>query len=970
MQVDTAAAAGTSEDVADVPEAGASVARRRVSFEELEFDPSMLDQDLIHELVPGFAWLQGQADSTEDPLARQSALAGLEQRLMDSIDARSAAQRAWSVEHPEDSAIGAARLARLERLKNERRAAALASTEAPAGNPAIPEPEQSEMPVSSQVAASPAQEDHGPVPPAALALAAARAYEEAITFPSAEMAVQQAWMDSARSAIRSRQAELDSMQGLLTEQEDDQERARLQKALDDRSAGLLALKVDLGRRSGQWLPQLYMAAMDSLRTRRSLAAGKAVPAEAPLMRAASALEDSAQQAMARAEQWRALGQAAASDTVRDQWYGMAWSAGVRAFRQLDSAATMWNYLLLPGVDPAAAVSYAEVEGRLAAGAEQNTASQAPDQAEPMAEQMVPPAPSSPGVNAGSARTGSIVAEAVPADTASTIASDAVVPVSAETAPPMQDTLTAASGTGSQATALPAFLDRRYRLTAETRSMLDADREAKAYLVLQGSAMQHADSARSILAMANTLTGQAAAAHMEAAAVRSSNTAEAVRIEARARALDARSDSLRFLALKQDHAAHLDHAAAQHLLEELPTARSTAITSLESSVRRTEVPQLAAAFQANTAVETSGSPVRQPVPVGHEVVSSSGSEVASNVDPVVPVVTTPAVVGAGSGARVDTVLPLSEVPPPAVVPPAQPEIAVLAGHLVADRFDWMPEGSRRTAPIPVDVAKPGGVVYSVQIGAFRNALPMDAFTDLSPVSGERMDNGLTRYTAGLFTSAESAAKAGEAVRSRGYRDAFVVAYLDGRRVSLRDALAAERGAPRPALPEVPPVAMPAIASAVPPAPVDSLPGGTEGATLLTKYPATAAEVLASFKPDPAASAYYADPAAAPAKQVETVKGLFFTVQVGVYSKPTPLDRLFNITPLNSERTANGKIRYTTGVFPDPASAGTRKDATVVLGVKDAFVTAYINGVRIPLTEGRALLRKFGSAVLVDPGMLTR
>ena len=58
-------------------------------------------------------------------------------------------------------------------------------------------------------------------------------------------------------------------------------------------------------------------------------------------------------------------------------------------------------------------------------------------------------------------------------------------------------------------------------------------------------------------------------------------------------------------------------------------------------------------------------------------------------------------------------------------------------------------------------------------------------------------------------------------------------------------------------------------------------------------------------------------------------------------------IFNITPLNSERTETAKVRYTTGIFLDMEKARVRKDETVALGVKDAFVTAYLNGKRIPI-----------------------
>ena len=136
-------------------------------------------------------------------------------------------------------------------------------------------------------------------------------------------------------------------------------------------------------------------------------------------------------------------------------------------------------------------------------------------------------------------------------------------------------------------------------------------------------------------------------------------------------------------------------------------------------------------------------------------------------------------------------------------------------------------------------------------------------------------------------------------------------------------------------------------------------------ILAKYPATAEAIVETYVPAPEAAAYYNVPGAAPATQVELIKGLFYTVQVGVYSKPVPLDKLFNITPLNSERTETAKVRYTTGRYSDTEQARLRKEQAVALGVKDAFVTAYLNGKRIPMQEAAALLQQFGPAILAKP-----
>ncbi len=449
-------------------------------------------------------------------------------------------------------------------------------------------------------------------------------------------------------------------------------------------------------------------------------------------------------------------------------------------------------------------------------------------------------------------------------------------------------------------------------------------------------------------------------------------------------LNHRADSLGSASERLNMAASVNESQAASMLQALTPERGTDIMAMEQRARRVE-PVLAQArslqqpanavtpplngadVAANTGADTN--PVVTPTtgtPENRAEQTSASQPPATSSD--VPAVQTEAVTTTTAENIPSTATPVAEHPVLATPDAGAPR---LLAPLTADVFE-AETATPRAGPIPIDAPMPAGVVYKVQIGAFKQDIPNELFSDLAPVAGESVGNGLTRYAVGMFTTPEGAVKATQTVRERGYRDAFVVAYQDGRRVSLTQAMRAAR--PVSASTEIAadlPVSAPTRIA--PPATMAVLPSDSALAAeqeVLSKYPTSVEQVLAQFQPPADATAYYSDPKAAPARQVETVKGLFFTVQVGVYSKPTALDKLFNITPLNSERTENAKIRYTTGVFTDMDKARSRKDQTVSLGVKDAFITAYLNGKRIPMRDARALITKFGPGVFADPSIITR
>jgi|GEM_PF-1017586 len=244
------------------------------------------------------------------------------------------------------------------------------------------------------------------------------------------------------------------------------------------------------------------------------------------------------------------------------------------------------------------------------------------------------------------------------------------------------------------------------------------------------------------------------------------------------------------------------------------------------------------------------------------------------------------------------------------------------------------------PIPIDPELPDGVIFKVQVGAFRNSIPQNLFGGFAPVSGEKLNNGVTRYTAGLFIQFNNAESAKEQIRKMGYPDAFVVAYKNGKRIPIYVALGQSPNAPVTAAPKKENIVSAATASETKPAQPKPV-TGSETPVNTTK---------AGTNP----TDYYADfPEAAKADVINGSKDFFYTVQVGVYSKPVPVGQIYGIQPLNSEVLPDGKVRYSTGKFSSLTEASSRREAIKGQGVTDAFVTAYSGGKRITIEQAQAL-----------------
>ncbi|MCX6191881.1 MAG: hypothetical protein NT109_06335, partial [Flavobacteriia bacterium] len=218
----------------------------------------------------------------------------------------------------------------------------------------------------------------------------------------------------------------------------------------------------------------------------------------------------------------------------------------------------------------------------------------------------------------------------------------------------------------------------------------------------------------------------------------------------------------------------------------------------------------------------------------------------------------------------------------------------------------------STPFPIISGVPSGLIYRIQIGAFRKAVPNDKFREFSPVSGEVLKNGLTCYLAGFFNNTGVAITARNSIRNLGYKDAFIVAYCDGKRISLVEARELERS----------------------------------GKCIPKTDAEISVEVAALFKN----SNLDATPTTISKKE-----DVYFAVQVGVYNKPITDQQLAGIEDLTFYRAPNGQYRYTSGQFSSFDLATIRKKAIVQNGIKDAYIVAYRNGERIDINVARNLIK---------------
>ena len=220
------------------------------------------------------------------------------------------------------------------------------------------------------------------------------------------------------------------------------------------------------------------------------------------------------------------------------------------------------------------------------------------------------------------------------------------------------------------------------------------------------------------------------------------------------------------------------------------------------------------------------------------------------------------------------------------------------------------------PIPLNPKIPKGLIFKVQVGAFRNPIPQDLFQGFAPISAEKVRDDITRYRVGYFKTYQDANQAKNQIRglSSSYRDAFVVAINNGERIKLSEARAILSNQPIAILPPTSPSSTNSLSNL-----------RTEIAQDLT---------LASVK------------------TIDQTTGIFYSVQIGAFSKPLLKENALNISPLVVSRV-NNLYKYSTGEFNTIELAARRKAELIDDGIlTDAFIIAYNNGRSISLQQANS------------------
>lgn len=227
------------------------------------------------------------------------------------------------------------------------------------------------------------------------------------------------------------------------------------------------------------------------------------------------------------------------------------------------------------------------------------------------------------------------------------------------------------------------------------------------------------------------------------------------------------------------------------------------------------------------------------------------------------------------------------------------------------------------PKPVKYRPKQGVVFHVQVGIFKGLLPPEKFAKVSPLIFDKfIKNPYRRFLAGEYRTYEAANEALKYVKELGYRDAYLISRVNGKR--------------------------------------NSYAYGKSKLTFDNNYNRQKIHELAVFTGEKVnisnnnnQTLNYGNN-----RNVRNIKGLVYYIQLGMFSKTPDKNYFNNISPIFTEKIAGKGTRYMTGPYQTLAQARSAEKLIKQQGFTDAYVAAYLNGNNIALTKAKNL-EKTGS-----------
>jgi cell division protein FtsN len=207
------------------------------------------------------------------------------------------------------------------------------------------------------------------------------------------------------------------------------------------------------------------------------------------------------------------------------------------------------------------------------------------------------------------------------------------------------------------------------------------------------------------------------------------------------------------------------------------------------------------------------------------------------------------------------------------------------------------------PVIAEAGKMEGVVYRVQVGAYKRKLSKQVFTGLPDMVTVTAPNGVTKYLSGTFKDYKDAAQHRVDLLVKGYNGAFIVAFKDGERMNLDQT----------------------------------------GVKYVEKKTEEEEKVERSDNEQHAIN-----------KDLVT-----FKIQVGVFKNEVPddiMEKFTRIKGIEAERTKEGLQRYTVGPFKTYQEAAKKKAELIKeYNLQGAFLVAYFKERMIDVQEAIELTK---------------